>query len=435
MLTPIIWKDLNKKQQEALLQRPVLQNENLAQQVQNIITKVQEGGDAAVKALTQQYDGISLDNLQVTDQEFIEASQNISPKTLTALQRAIKQIQAFHIQQKPENIRVETAPGIICERQTRAIQRVGLYIPGGSAPLVSTVTMLGVPAKIAGCPLRVLCTPPRKDGRIDPHILVAAQLCDIQKVYKVGGAQAIAAMAYGTETIPKVDKIFGPGNSWVTQAKINVAQDVAGAIYDMPAGPSEVLVIADETANPEFISADLLSQAEHGADSQVILLCTDTKVAAAVGLALEKQLRLLSRKEIAIQSLKNSSLILVANIASALQISNRYAPEHLILQVKDARQYIDKIECAGSVFIGAYSPESAGDYASGTNHVLPTYGYPKSLSGLGVADFLKSITFQELSYEGLADIAETIRALTQVEGLDAHQLAVDIRLKINGDQQ
>jgi histidinol dehydrogenase len=429
MLTPIVWKDLNQKQQETLLQRPVQQNENLAQQVQAIITKVREGNDSAIKDLTQKFDGVSLDNLQVTEREFVEARKRISTETFEAILRAIKQIEAFHIQQMPTNIRVETSPGIVCERQTRSIQRVGLYIPGGSAPLVSTVTMLGVPAKIAGCQLRVLCTPPRKDGTIDPHILVAAQLCDIQKVYKVGGAQAIAAMAYGTETIPKVDKIFGPGNSWVTQAKINVAQDVAGALYDMPAGPSEVLVIADETANPEFVAADLLSQAEHGADSQVILLCTNTKVANEVGIALERQLKLLSRKDIAEQSLKISSLILVESLKDALNISNHYAPEHLILQVKNARQYMDKIECAGSVFLGAYSPESAGDYASGTNHVLPTYGYAKSLSGLSVGDFMKAITFQELSYEGLADIAGTIRALTQVEGLDAHRLAVDVRLK------
>jgi histidinol dehydrogenase len=288
--------------------------------------------------------------------------------------------------------------------------------------------MLGVPAKIANCPTRIMCSPPRQEGGIDPNILVAAQLCGIEKIYKLGGAQAIAAMAYGTETIPKVDKIFGPGNSWVTQAKILVSQDAAGAIYDLPAGSSEVMVIADSSANPEFIAADLLSQAEHGGDSQVMLVCTDIDVSNKVSEAIERQIKVLSRRTIAEQALKNSCLIIVDNVIDAVGIANEYAPEHLIMQVEEPRRYLEKIQNAGSVFLGPWSPESAGDYASGTNHVLPTYGFAKNLSGLSVRDFMKTITIQELTRGGLTDIADTIRRLTTIEGLGAHKNAVDIRL-------
>ena len=343
--------------------------------------------------------------------------------------KVIEQLNAFHSQRTPIDIRVETSPGIVCETRKLPIERVGLYIPGGSAPLVSTVLMLGVPAQIANCPLRVLCSPPTKEGAINPYILVAAELCGINKVYKVGGAQAIAAMAYGTETIPKVDKIFGPGNSFVTLAKMLVAQDVMGAVCDLPAGPSEVMIIADRSANPEFIAADLLSQAEHGSDSQVMLICTDAEVADKTKQAVMDQINNLSRRSIAAAALKNSYLILVDTVKEAIAVANEYAPEHLIVQVAEARSYLTEIKCAGSVFLGNWSPESAGDYVSGTNHVLPTYGFAKSLSGLSVGDFMKIMTVQELTKEGLNSVAWTIKELTEMEGLDAHYNAVTLRLR------
>ena len=386
-------------------------------------------GDNALREMTMQYDCVQINEFKVSSDAFIQARSAVKDSTVKALERAIAQLSAFHSKQKTADLCVETSPGIMCQRQSRPIQRVGLYIPAGSAPLVSTVLMLGVPAKIAGNPLRILCTPPRLDGTVDPAILVAAQLCGIEHVYRVGGAQAIAAMAYGTQSIPKVDKIFGPGNAWVTQAKICVSQEVDGAIYDLPAGPSEVLVIADETANPAFVAADLLSQAEHGADSQVLLLCTNRSLIDNIRVAIEEQIATLSRKHIAMQALENSRLIYVADLKEAFSISNEYAPEHLILQIKNPNAYIQDIKCAGSVFLGPWSPESAGDYASGTNHVLPTYGFAKKLSGLSINDFMTYITFQELTQEGLADIAPTIAELTGIEGLDGHQRAIDIRLE------
>lgn len=429
MLAPIVWKDLRKDEQCRLLQRPYKENEpSFIEKVQAIIKQVRKGGDAACKAMTKKFDGVDLATLAVQANEFVYARRQVSDATYQAIMRVIAQLYAFHSQQVLKNIKVETAPGIFCESQSRPIQRVGLYIPGGSAPLLSTVLMLGVPAEIANCPTRILCSPPRKTGDIDPNILVAAQQCGIEKIYKLGGAQAIAAMAYGTETIPKVDKIFGPGNAWVTQAKILVSQDASGAIYDLPAGPSEVMVIADSKANPEFIAADLLSQAEHGSDSQVILICTDMDLSNKVSEAMARQLNQLSRRTIAEQALKNSCLIIVDSILAAIDIVNDYAPEHLIMQVAKPRTYLDKIQCAAAIFLGPWSPESAGDYASGTNHVLPTYGFAKSVSGLSVRDFMKTITIQELTRDGLADIADTIRELATIEGLDAHKNAVDIRL-------
>ena len=429
MLSPTIWTKLPKDEQLKLLQRPLRGNESdYSGKVQEIINRVRSQGDVACKEMTRQYDRVDLASLEVQASEFDEARKNVSAAARSAILRVIDQLSAFHLPQVLKDIQIETSEGVFCESKIRPIQRVGLYIPGGTAPLVSTVLMLGVPAKIASCPIRIMCSPPQQAGTIDPNILVAAELCGITRVYKLGGAQAIAAMAYGTESIPKVDKIFGPGNSWVTQAKILVSQDAAGAIYDLPAGPSEVMVIADSAANPEFIAADLLSQAEHGEDSQVVLVCTDIDLSNKVSKAIARQMEFLPRRAIAEKALKNSSSIIVDSILGAIDIANEYAPEHLIMQVEEPRCYLDNIQNAGSVFLGAWSPESAGDYASGTNHVLPTYGFAKCLSGLSVRDFMKSISIQELTKDGLADIANTIRQLATIEGLDAHKNAVDIRL-------
>lgn len=425
-----VWKLLSKQEQQQLLLRPICSiNQNVKEHVQAIIKNVRDLGDQACIDLTYQFDGIKLDCLTVSQKEYEEAHCKVSSETQNALKRVIKQLYAFHLPQKLNAYQAETSPGILCENLPRPLSRVGLYVPGGSAPLVSTVLMMGVPSQIAGCPLRVLCTPPNKEGEINPNILIAAELCGITKIYKLGGAQAIAAMAFGTETIPKVDKLFGPGNAFVTEAKIQVSLDTAGAQYDSPAGPSEVMIIADEHANPEFIAADLLSQAEHGNDSQVILLCTDFAISNKVKIAIQEQLLSLSRYQTIQQALCHSRLIMVDSVDKAIEIANEYAPEHLILQIKQARNYVEKISCAGSVFLGPWSPEAAGDYASGTNHVLPTYGYAKCFSGLSVKDFMKTISIQECSKKGLADIAESIRILADIEGLDAHKNAVDIRLR------
>lgn len=429
MLVPIIWKKLLKDKKLKLLQRPPRECDgDFTGKVQEIVNRVKGQGDIACKEMTRKFDGVDLAAFEVQADEFEEARKKTSDETCRAILRAIDQLSAFHLPQILKDIKVETSEGIFCESQSRPIQRVGLYIPGGSAPLISTVLMLGVPAKIANCPSRIMCSPPQKEGGIDPNILVAAERCGIKKIYKLGGAQAIAAMAYGTETIPKVDKIFGPGNSWVTQAKMLVSQDVSGAIYDLPAGPSEVMIIADRYANPDFIAADLLSQAEHGGDSQVIFICTDMDLSNKVSEAIARQMKLLSRRAIAESALKKSCLIIVDSIVEAIDIANEYAPEHLIMQVEEPRRYLEKIQNAGSIFLGPWSPESVGDYASGTNHVLPTYGFAKSLSGLSVRDFMKTMSIQELTREGLADIADTIRELATIEGLDAHKKAVDIRL-------
>lgn len=430
MLMTINWKKLSYLEQLTALQRPILsQDKAFQEKVNALIEKVRWQGDTACRELTLRYDGAHLDKFKVSTQEMFAAEQAVNLKTQKIMQRVIKHLCAFHKPQKLKNFKVKTAPGVVCESIARGIERVGLYIPGGSAPLVSTVFMLGVPAMIAGCALRVLCTPPRSDGSIDPHILVAAEMCGIKQIFKIGGAQAIAAMAYGTETIPKVDKIFGPGNAWVTQAKMQVAQDAAGAMYDLPAGPSEVMVIADNDANPAFVAADLLSQAEHGSDSQVILVCVSNNFAARVNAEIEKQLLSLNRNEIAQASLKNSRMIVVDNIKVAMDIANLYAPEHLILQVDQPRQYLDLLQNAGSVFLGQWSPESAGDYVSGTNHVLPTYGYARNLSGLSVRDFMKTISIQTITKKGLAGIAESITTLANIEGLTAHANAVSLRIK------
>lgn len=434
MLKTIIWKDTSPKEQARLLQRSV-KTDDLAftEKVKQIIQSVRFEGDVAIKRLTKIYDGVDLAKLQVSQVECENARDQVKEAELKAMERAISNIRKFHELQKPVDIKVKMSLGVTCESLAKPIQRVGLYIPSGTAPLISTVLMLGVPAEIAGCPTRILCSPPRKDGTLDPHIIIGAKLCGVEKIYKIGGAQAIAAMAYGTETVPKVDKIFGPGNSYVTQAKMMVAQDPVGALCDLPAGPSEVMVIADKTANPEFVAADLLSQAEHGVDSQVILICTDSALIDEIGDAMMQQMQFLPRSEFIIQALTHSRALLVDTIGDAIAVVNDYAPEHLILQVRDPRSHLDAIQNAGSVFLGPWSPESVGDYASGTNHVLPTYGYAKSLSGLSVRDFMKMMTVQELSKEGLSSIAETVKTLARIEGLMAHEQAVSIRFS-GGDE-
>jgi histidinol dehydrogenase len=385
-----IWATLGAQQREALLQRPaVAQDATIRNEALNICTAVREQGDAAVRELTQKLDGCSLTSLQVTEQEIEDAFAQLSDSQLAAIDLAIKNIQTFHKPQLTTDIRVETMPGVVCERISRPIESVGLYVPAGTAPLPSAAIMLAVPAITAGCRHIVLCTPPRPDGLADPSVLVAAYRAGIREMYKVGGAQAIAALAYGTESVPKVSKIFGPGNAWVTSAKSIVSADSNGAAIDMPAGPSEVLVIGDSNASPEFIAADLLSQAEHGVDSQVVFVTDNAALAQEVRQETLAQLTLLSRESIAKRALENSRFIVVDNLEQAVEISNQYAPEHLILQVDEPREMLSRITNAGSVFLGRWTPESVGDYCSGTNHVLPTYGYAKAYSGLGVDQFLR----------------------------------------------
>jgi histidinol dehydrogenase len=394
-----------------------------------IIDQIKTEGDVALFALTAQYDQVSLSELEVTPEEWVAAKENITSTELAAIEFAIAQIATYHSQQLPRVQVVETIAGVRCERLVRPIERVGLYIPGGSAPLVSSVLMQAIPARIADCPMRILATPPNKAGKIDPRILVAAALCGIERVFKMGGAQAIAAMAYGTESVPKVDKIFGPGNAWVTQAKMWVSQDVNGASIDMPAGPSELLVIADDAANPEFVAADLLSQAEHGPDSQVLLIALSQDFAVRVKTAVEAQLQALTRREIAEKSLQHSRFIVVDDVLSAIEVSNEYAPEHLILQVQDADTYVPHVTHAGAVFIGPWTPETVGDYVTGSNHVLPTSGYARTWSGLSVLDFTKFISVQHVTREGLQNIGPYAETLATMEGLDGHKNAVSMRLK------
>lgn len=428
MLSTFIWKNLPQSKKNGVLERPkTVNNENRLVKVQSIINRVRERGDSACKELTKEFDGVELSDFRVSENEFKNAIKNIGHSRRQAIEKAYEQIDAFHAPQILKNIKIKTAKGTICESQTRAIQRVGLYIPGGTAPLISTVLMLGVPSKIANCPTRILCSPAQKNGEIDPCLLVAAELCGLKQIYKLGGAQAIAAMAYGTESIPKVDKIFGPGNSWVTQAKILVSQE-SGTSYDLPAGPSEALIIADSSANPVVVAADVLSQAEHGSDSHVILICMDFALSKKIKWAIQQQIKTLSRRDVIEKALKNTYLIIVDNIQEAIEISNQYAPEHLMLQVKFAKKYISLIQNAGSVFLGDWSPITAGDYASGTNHVLPTHGYAKSLSGLSVRDFMKTISIQKITRSGLKNLANTIKELTDIEGLDAHQRTIEVRL-------
>jgi histidinol dehydrogenase len=423
------WSALSTAEQSAVLRRPAQDNAaELLQKVQTIIDEVRTGGDAALREMTQRFDGATLTQLQVSEAEFAAAEQALNENQLAALKRAISNVRCFHEAQLSEPLRIETSPGVICERHYRAIDAVGLYAPAGTAPLPSTVIMLAVPASIASCPTRVLCTPPRRDGSADPAVLVTARLCGISTVFKIGGAQAVAAMAFGTESVPKTDKIFGPGNRWVTAAKLLVANDPQGAALDLPAGPSEVLVIADEQANPVFVAADLLAQAEHSVDAQAILVTTSKALADQVMNELDRQTSLLSRESTLLKALEHARLIVVNDLETAFELSNSYAPEHLIVQVSNARSWLARIRNAGSVFLGPWTPETMGDYCSGTNHVLPTYGFARAYSGLSLADFMKRMTVQELSSAGLQDLGPTAVTIAELEGLDAHANAVKVRM-------
>ncbi|MDR2122284.1 MAG: histidinol dehydrogenase [Flavobacteriaceae bacterium] len=411
---------------QKLTVRPETQKISLQETVRKIFEEVKNSGDEALKKYTLEFDHVALSGIQVSEEELKEAETLISTELKQAILQARSNIEKFHLSQKEAVQPVETQAGVKCWRESRAIEKVGLYIPGGTAPLFSTVLMLAVPAKIAGCKQIVLCTPPNKNGKIHPAILFAAQTTGISEIYKVGGIQSIAALTLGTETIPSVYKIFGPGNQYVTAAK-QYAQEFKVNI-DLPAGPSEVLVIADPQANPGFLAADLLSQAEHGVDSQVILLTTDESVLERTLAEIKAQLKVLPRKEIAEKALENSRAIVLSDVNECIEFSNLYAPEHLILAVKNAKTYIPEIENAGSVFLGNYSCESAGDYASGTNHTLPTNGYARNYSGVSLDSFIKKITFQELTREGLKNIGKTIELMAEAEHLHAHKNAVTIRL-------
>ncbi|PSU51532.1 histidinol dehydrogenase [Photobacterium frigidiphilum] len=422
----VVWQSLSENQQESLLQRPAItEGANITAIVADVVADVRQRGDEALLDLTEKFDRVRPDSIRVSEQEVTAATSRLSDNMKQALQQAYQNIATFHKAQKTKPLRVETQPGVVCEQVTRPINSVGLYIPGGSAPLPSTVLMLGVPAQIAGCRQVVLCSPPP----IADEILYVAQLCGITEIYNIGGSQAIAAMAYGTKSVARVDKIFGPGNAFVTEAKRQVSNDFRGAAIDMPAGPSEVLVIADKTADPDFIAADLLSQAEHGPDSQVILLTPEPSIADRVADAIQLQLKVLPRADIARQALGSSILIVTETITQCISISNHYGPEHLIVQTREPRELVPLLDNAGSIFLGDWSPESVGDYASGTNHVLPTYGYTRTYSSLGLADFSKRMTVQELTADGLKILAPTVVTMAEAEGLDAHKRAVTIRIE------
>ena len=426
----LTWSQLDAGAQAQALQRPVQAvAARTRESVAALIAAVRQGGDAALREITLRFDGVAPATFEVSEAEFAAAEQAVSAELRQAMIDAAARIRTFHQAGMTQGYAVETAPGVRCERVVRPIGRVGLYVPAGSAPLPSTALMLGVPAQLAGCREVVLCTPPRKDGSADPAVLVAARLTGVPRVFKLGGAQAIAAMAYGTDSVPACDKLYGPGNSYVTEAKQQVAQDGAAAI-DMPAGPSEVLVIADAGATPAFVAADLLSQAEHGPDSQVLLLTDDAAMVDRVEAAVEAQLAQLSRAEIAAQALASSRLILVDSLDDAFAISNRYAPEHLILALREPRAWLDKVEAAGSVFLGDYTPEALGDYCSGTNHVLPTAGAARAYSGVSVASFQNLISVQSATAAGIAAIGECARVLARAEGLDAHENAVTLRMEV-----
>lgn len=431
MNTPVItWQTLSADEQAQALARPAIaNNEVLSQQVASIIDNVKQHGDEALFNLTEKFDGIKLSTLKVSEQQVNAAVARLSEKRLKAIKTAHQTITKFHSAQQFNDIQVETCPGVVCTLKSEAIESVGLYIPAGSAPLPSTVLMLGVPATLAGCQRAVLVCPPDKKGQLADEVLAAASVCGISEIYTIGGAQAVAALALGTESIAPVNKVFGPGNRYVTEAKKQLSQMVPGFTIDMPAGPSEVLVLADSQANPAFVAADLLSQAEHGPDSQVILVTDSQAIIDGTQAELTKQLAELSRKDIAAQALSHSRLILTQDIAEAVAVSNLYGPEHLIVQTDNANNLVEKLRNAGSIFVGRYTPESAGDYASGTNHVLPTYGYSKVISSLSLADFSRRYTVQEISPQGLQNLSECLIELTDAEGLDAHQRAVTLRLE------
>ena len=416
-----------KKEWSSLCERPAIKSYNLEELTTQIFTEIQRKGDIAVRKYTGIFDGVVPDSLKLTEQEIAKSAKQIPQELKQAIQLAKTNIEKFHISQKEAKTIIETTEGVYCWREIRAIENVGIYIPGGSAPLFSTVLMLAIPAQIAGCKNILLCTPPDKNGKINDAILYAAQLTGIKDIYCIGGIQAIGAMALGTESVPKADKIFGPGNQYVTAAKQLALK--YGVAIDIPAGPSELLIIADTTANPEYLAADLLSQAEHGSDSQVILLCTEESLAKATINEVNRQIQDLPRREIAEKALQNSKIIVFDDLESCFGLSNQYAPEHLIIACENAESYTDKIINAGSVFLGNLSCESAGDYASGTNHTLPTNGYAKNYSGVSLDSFIRKITFQKISEKGLQNIGSAIEIMAEAEQLQAHKNAVTIRLK------
>lgn len=419
------WKELSAEEQKLVLTRPATSDDgSKAKLVADIIANIRARKDEALLEYSKKFDKLEADHIKLTQEEINQAIDRVSPELKDALNKAYKNIYTFHDAQKFEPVVVQTQNGVTCELHTHPIDSVGLYVPGGSAPLVSTVLMLAIPAQIAKCPKVILTSPPP----VSDAIIYAATLCGVKDIFTVGGAQAIAAMAYGTETVPKVNKIFGPGNSFVTEAKKQVSSDFRGAAIDMPAGPSEVLVIADETANPAFAAADLLSQAEHGPDSQVVLLSTNPNYGKEVLAEVDKLLKTLSREGIAQKALEKSIAIICDSLDECAKISNIYAPEHLIVETKDPRALLPKLRNAGSIFLGAYTPESVGDYASGTNHTLPTYGYAKTASSLGLADYVRRYTVQHVTKEGLGILANTVEQMADAEGLTAHKLAVTIRM-------
>lgn len=423
------WSALDEAGRERVLERPaVALGDQISAQVAAIIQTVRREGDQALLAYTERFDGVAIDSVTVPQSMIDAASDQLDDDDRKAIETAINNVRQFHAAQVTADIDVVTTPGVRCQRITQALPAVGLYVPAGSAPLPSAAIMMAVPADIAGCDRRVICAPPRADGSVDPSILYVARQTGIEQVFRVGGAQAIAALAYGTESVPRVLKIFGPGNAFVAEAKAQTAADPRGAAQDLPAGPSEVLVIADATARADVVAADLLSQAEHGPDSQVLLLATDDALIDKVIEAMTQQLAALPRRDTAAKAISHSSLIHVADVDEAVAVSNRYAPEHLIVNTKDARDLLPKIRNAGSVFLGEWTPESLGDYCSGTNHVLPTYGYARNYSGLGVEQFQRFMTVQEATESGLRELGPTAQALATLEGLDAHERAVAVRL-------
>jgi len=421
------YQDLSAAEINKLISRNADEDQTIGQRVEGIIAEVRSRGDEALKTFAEKFDGVKLDKLFIEKAEIVQIAAGIGAEQKAAIDLAFRNISAFHSAQKHQEAPVDTMPGVTCWREARAIERVGLYIPGGSAVLPSTFLMLGIPARIAGCKEIVVCSPPQKDGLINCYVAYVAVLLDIERVYLAGGAQAVAAMAYGTDSIPRTDKIFGPGNQYVTRAKTLIQSTTQTAI-DMPAGPSEVLVLADEAANPEFVAADLLAQAEHGADSQAILVSNSSALIEETIAALERQLTVLPRAEIAAKAMANSYAVLTGDLVQAMEFSNQYAPEHLILATANWKELIPSISNAGSVFLGHLTPESAGDYASGTNHTLPTSAYARSYSGVSLDSFIKKITFQHISPEGVHQIGKAVEVLAELEGLQAHKNAMSVRI-------
>jgi histidinol dehydrogenase len=429
------WTTLSTDERHAALERPAQRHaERVAREAADIVEAVRRGGDAALLELTERFDGVRLGSLEVSEAEFEAAERSLSAAQHRALEVAIGTVRTFHAAQSPAPLSIETAPGVRCERLSVPVRAVGLYVPAGSAPLPSTAVMLAVPAAIAGCGKRIMCSAPKRSGAADAAVLVAARKAGVQRVFKVGGAQAIAAMAYGTASIPKCDKLYGPGNAWVTAAKLCVASDPAGAALDLPAGVTEVMVIADESARADFVAADLLAQAEHGAEAQALLVTPSRALAAGVEREVRRQAETLSRRDILASSMREMRLVTVDSLETAVGIANEYAPEHLILQVREPRRWLARVEAAGAVFLGPWSPEPIGDYCSGPNHTLPTYGYARAYSGLSLEDFQKRMTVQELTPAGLEVLGAVACTLAGLEGLDAHAAAVNIRLAALAEQ-